>query len=685
MASLMDLKNQVDAAAKPAPQPAQQRGDDVMANAQRLNGFNGEEKDFINLFKQSKEIVDQKIAESPGHAERILGNLQKLHGADLAHAIVDEADSIKIDFLKQKRPEMFNSGSALTFGFLNEATFGQLSKIMGKAGELINGQPYEDVVKQQAEEFRLLQKAFPKSDIVGRAASYLIPGSPAKMLFAKAANVGSHAAGGIISRIVQNPGLLSKAIRSATAVGAGAGSTGFVSGTLGSDNEELNLDRGLDDGLASGTAGALLGFAGPLAAGGVGAVAKAAAPIISNAAKGTSTAVAGAVEQLTGTSAKALRASNVNGKEIQRAFGTEGDIGRDLVDFLQSSKSKLPEQKLAEELLPQLPAINATKVINYLRGIKPGIDPSLDSKVGILHEWADRIQNSTQGNLTQVPATAMRDIVNQIQASVEEQYGKDSPFLATHLKNASRIARMSIVDAAKAEGGEVGQTYINLMEKTAQKVGTLKFIRKQLGSSADMQQRNSQSFISNLFGKNKEVIRSRMAQLDSEFGTNFMELAQNANLAQQLGKGGKPSALSNLGTGKAALGTVTGAVTGGTPGAIVGALASSPRAGAAIIGASDKITGFVRRMFANPDALSRLKSSGATPIQVRRIARDIENAFVKDGPISASGVTRLVADTPYFIGLVHAFELEERKQKNQTAASALDKLQNKEIAAPPRY
>ena len=708
MPSLLELKNQIEASnPKPAPNPMPvappERGDDVMAKAQALSGFNGEEKEFINLFKSSKEILDAKIVESPGHAERILGKLQKLHGADLAHAIVDEADQIKIEFMKQKSPELFNEGGAATVGFLNEASFGQLTRIMGKAGELINGQPAEDIIKAKAEEFRLLQKAFPKSDIAGRAASYMIPGSPAKALFAKAATFGSKAAGGIISKIVQNPGLLSKAMQSASAVGMGSAATAGVTNTgeLALGDDEITFDRVVDAALSTGKAGvmgALLGGATPIAAAGAGAIARGVAPTVNAAAKGVSNSVAGAVEQLTGTSAKALRASNVRGPELRRAAGTQSDIGKDLVDFLQSKRAALPEQKLAQDLLPQLPNVDARPVLNYLRGVKKGIDPALDSKVGILQEWASRIEQSLparsaggqfKSRAVEVPATKMREIVDQMQDSVAEQYGRESPFLAMHLKNAARLARMSIVDTAQKSGGEVGKSYVDLMSKTAEKVGTLKFIRGQLGSTQEMQERNAQSFISNLFGKNKDVVRSRMADLDRQFGTNFIELSENAHLAGQLGPGGKPALFSNLGTGKAALGTVTGLATGGSTGAAAGALFSSPRAGAALLGASDKITGFVRRMVANPDALARIKTSGATPIQIRRIARDIENAFVKDGPISAGGVTRLVADTPYFVGLVDAFEKQERAAKNKTAESALSKMQgqqrNQEIAAPPQY
>lgn len=692
MASLSDIQKQVQATKPAAPVAqtqvvARERGDDLMGKAQAINNFNDEEKRFIQRFAQSKQIVNQKMQENPGYAEATMGGLQDLHGEALAHKLIDEADNIKIEFMKEKQPQLFNSGAAATAGFLNEASFGQLSKIMGKAGELINGTPYEQVVEAKAEELRLLQKAFPKSDFVGKAASYLIPGSPAKMLFTKVAGLGGKVAGGLISRIVQNPGLLSKAIQTGAAAGSGAAAVAGTAGTVGQDNQEVSFDRGMENALSAGATGAMFGFATPIGARAVSTATKAVAPVVKEIARSVRDTTGSVVEQLSGTPTKALRAFNTRGPEIRRAAGTESDIGRDLVDHLQSSRSQLPEVAQANQLLPNLPNVDAKPVINYLRSIKPGIDPSLDPKVKMLGEWADRIEQSLpNGAKDGVPATKMREVVDQMQDSLREQFGQESPFLAEHLKQASRMARESIVNTAKTHGGEAGQTYVKLMEKAADKRGVLEFIGKQLGGTPEIQEMKSEGFIKNLFGPNKEVVRARMSDLDRQFGTNFLELAENASLAKQLGKNGKPSWFSNLGTGKAALGTVTGLATGGTAGAAAGAVFSSPRAGAMLLGASDKITGFVRRMVANPDALSRLGKSGATPIEIRRLAREVENALTKDGPISAGSMTRVIADTPYFIGLVHAFEKADRESQQRTGESALGKFQgqqqNQEIATP---
>jgi hypothetical protein len=138
------------------------------------------------------------------------------------------------------------------------------------------------------------------------------------------------------------------------------------------------------------------------------------------------------------------------------------------------------------------------------------------------------------------------------------------------------------------------------------------------------------------------------------------------------------------------LGMATGAVAGlafghagigSELGGIAGAAASSPRLGAALIGASDNATGFIQKMIANPQALQQVAST-PNSFEVRRLAQEISRTLVKDGPISAAGVTRLVADTPFFVGLVHSFDLAEQRQQKKTATGAIARIQSQQQSAP---
>jgi hypothetical protein len=688
--SLLQLKAQVESAkpAAPTPQPAPTpRGDDLMAKAKGIVDLDDDDIRLTTLFKNSEELVRTRMSQDPAFEKAFLEKIQPLEGEHLAQAIIDSGDELRIDYLK-RTDQGFTSEKAAASSFLNSATFGQLSRIVGKAGELIEGRPYEEVVQEQAEKMRLMEKAFPKSSLAGEVASYLIPGSPAKALFTRAASFGARGAGKVISKIIAKPGLLQKIGQSAAAGAAGSAAVAATSGTLGSDLDSIDLERGGDEAFREGAVGAILGGGVVAGASGLGEAARIAAPAVRSFAKGVEKTTSAVVEQASGTSANALKAFNRDAKGLKKAFGTERQIGDDLTDFLLTHKrSKLPEVKLAEELLPQLPKVDSSATIDYLRSFKPGVNPGLDNQVSTLNEWANRIEKSIGRG--KVDPTRLRDVVDDLQTAVAEQFGKESPFLADALKKASRIARTTIVDTAQSIGGDAGKSYVQLMEKAADKRQILQFVQRQMGRDPIVMEKNSERFVSQLFGKNKEIVRSRLQQLDQQFGTNFYERSQQASFARQLGPNGEPSPLPNQFTGASGKGTqlggaigsavgylsggLLGAGAGASLGAGAGAVASSPRAGALLIGGSDKISGFLRRMVANPDALKRIGLDRGTPFEVRRMAQEISNTLIKDGPVSAGGVTRLVADTPYFVGLVHHFEVAERKQKQEKLGIALQK------------
>jgi hypothetical protein len=565
---------------QPSPTPAPLRGDDLMVKAQATQSLDDGETRLVKLFTQSKDLVDSRMQQDPAYANEVMKRLQDHEGPDLVHAMIDEGDKIKIDFLKRQDPSRFNSAEAAKSAFFNTATFGQLSRIVGLAGIAadklsgmtggavtapgIQGRSYSDIVQEEGEKFRLLQKAFPKSDIAGQAAGFLIPGSPVKELFEKAAGLGSAAAGKLLSRMVQSPGLLAKAAQSAAAGAAGAGAVGAVEGTLGKDLDGISFDRGGETSLASAVGGGALGATLPVAGALLSAGGKTGAPIVRNAARGARDLVAGGIEQLTGTDVDALRAYNARPAAIRQAAGGQAEIGKNLVDFLQSHKqSPLPEVQLAKDILPQLPAVSAQKVVDFLETVPGDARPDIKSAREVLQrDWAPWVRNKLGPDLENVRPEKLREVVDDLQDVVRNQYGKDSPILPALLKEAGSIARESIVGGAGdnilavARPGlttrQVGQLkdalvsgksaselsnfikpgvtqdaldtaknsaiYTQLMEKAAEKRDVLKFIGKQLGSTQEMQSRNAEGFIRRIFGSNKEVVRARLMDLDSKFG-----------------------------------------------------------------------------------------------------------------------------------------------------------------------
>lgn len=842
-----------------APNGTLPAGDALIDQARQAADFTDSQKQMAGHIKGSLDLLIQKGKEDPQFGKRAAQSLGALKGEDYAQKAIDLADEVKIDYLKKTFPDRFSGPQAAMTAFLNEATFGQMTRMIGGAGALLNGQPYEKVVAEKAEEFRLLSKAYPGLDLAGKAAAFLIPGSPVKALFESAAALGAKGAAAIIKRVVKNPGLLSKVVGSAAGGAAGAGATGAAEGFAGKDLEApFSLDRAAEQGTRDAEVGGALGAMAPLIGAGLERGIDLATPSIQRAAKGVSRVVAKGVEELSQTRAAALRAFNRNPEAMRAAYGTEKDIGPDLVDFLLNrNRSKIEEVHAADQLLDQLPDVPAGRLVGYLRGFATGVNPENDASIKRLQEWADRIEarlpvddaqkaaiarkrallsaqsdiqarqislrddagmksiarkrallsataesqgrqhagrqataeaenlglldkkNATVPQLKaagaelearragtleeintseashkkaiegeragllerqraenarldeaeralrsspdlKIPARLMRTFVDELQDAASDQFGRESNLYKTALKIASRRERMAIVETAAAEGGDVGKLYVQTMAKAAEKVGVLKFIKKQLGKDVDTMAKNSQGFIDRVLGKNKDFVQTRMADLDTKFQTNFVERARQAQMASELGKGGTPSYFANIPTGRSMLGnsvgktvgTAVGGVIGlvgggrhgqglggaaiGAPigraiGGAVGTAASSPKLGALIVGSSDAVSGFVRTMLAKPEVLQRLAGQIAkapstdvgnralarlaVPWEIRRLAQEIQTTLTKDGPRSASSVVRLVADTPYFIGLVHYFDLMEQREKRNDLRGGIQSLQ----------
>lgn len=726
--TLLSLSDKVNAATKPAPKPEQPKtlmgGDDLMAKAKVLADFNDPQKQYLKLFGESKTLIDTKKSQDPLYGEQVMLRLEKLTDEKLTDGMIDEADKIKIEFLQKEDPGRFNSGAAATEGFLNELTFGQMTRVYGGLGAVIQGRPYEHVVSEMAEKARLLQKAYPKSDIVGRAGAYLIPGSPVAKLFIKGAQAGTKLAAPIINRILRNPKLLEKAGRiaagaelaatsaqTAASMGTGGAAIGAVRGVLGSDLDDFSIDRGVKQSLLTGAQSALFGAAVPVAARGVSVGAQAIAPTVKALAREGANVVAKGVAQLTGSSPEAIRAYLRDKWLVRGAAGREFQMGRALVDKVEDLReTRFLERQQADELLNQMPEIDASNVLSFFKA-KPGnIRPDLKSGYDRLNsEWAPWLEKqlgvtaakpstvTTQqvasittrsgGNLqtgfqrtTEVPApktvtvspARLRQAIDDLQDAAKKAYGVESgPVMELIKEGAARARTELLVHAGKQ--GEIGQTYVGLMEKVAEKRALVNQIKGFLGRTSETRDKNAERFVTNLFGKNRTFIEAKMTEFDQKFGTNFVELARAARFARELGPKGKPNVFSNLTTGKSLLSTVTGGAIAGPPGAVVGAAIGSPALGASVIGASDKISGFVRRMFANPEALKRIKGLPGVSLEIRTIAKNIETAFVKDGPLTAASSLRAVADSPYFVGLVHYYDVAERELEKKIAQGAVQK------------
>ncbi len=725
--SLVDLARSAKPPAAPAPAPI--RGDDAITNARNLAKPSPEEARLASLYTQSEQIIQGEIQSNPKLGEELGAKIDALTKAgklqDVSGLIIDEADKVKIRELQKENPSWFTSKDAASAGFLNEATFGQLTKVIGGLAT-IRGQNYEDVVAQKAEQFRLLSKAFPGWSTVGKVASYLTPGSPARALFEGAASLGSKAVmtaatASLFKKVATDPGFLTKVAASAAAGAFGAGAVEGTKGTLGTDLQELNLDRGAGEAAQAFAVGGLAGGSIPVITEAGSQVVGALSKPISRMARNMSDSVAKQVQDLSGTPKEALRAFNRDPEAMRAAAGKDFVRSEKLKNFIEAvDDSRLPERQAADGVLVNFKDVDAKKLVDFLKSAHGGNDPQVAGQANIVRQWGDNFANKfakaadetvavNPNSLTpieskvvpgavdsRVSAPQLRQWVDEMQAAASKFYGKDAPFAAEKIKEAAAMGRQMLLDAAKTEGAN-GVAYTQNMAKAAEKRDVVGFLMDRMGKSDVSREMRAKGFYKSIFGTNNTAIELRLRDLDQKFGTTFWDEAKQSFFSRQLGDKGAPALLPQQQTGKSLLGIVLGGVTKGPVGAVTGGLASSPRVGAAAIGVSDTVSGFVRQMLAKPEVLARLAgraeaggNSAAVaqlrvPEEVRKIAQSLSSTLTKDGPISAASTTRLIADTPYFVGLVHYFDVADRQAQKKGTVNAIQRNayeNNPNIAAP---
>lgn len=732
--SLSQLGLQISAPAPTRSPTAQPRGDDLMASANARFKPSDEEKYHAKRFQSAQERIQARMDLDEAYAEKHGPELQKLAESGDARyfdKILDEADNLKIEELKRDYPDMFSGTKSALLGMANAGTFGQLSRIYG----LVNaaeGKDYGPAVEEAAETIRLMHKANPAASYAGQFSTYLIPGSPVKALFGRLAALGGKVATPALARIATNQNLLRQIVGGSVGGAVAGAGDGAVRGFLGTDHQDISLDRAAEDGLMSGGIGFGIGVAGPLAlAGGR----KTVVPV----AKAVGGAIADGVEKLSGVSADALRNSKPGflsgllagsdrreaGDRVAAAAGKESEIAVSIQKQIMREKSAHPEVRLAHQLLDSIPVeVDVSAHIAKLRQIPKNIRPDLKDKGTFtkLAEYADYAENQIRAagyDPKKVPLSTVRkllvdDFDDVIDEAVKEGGGflnpKNLPMHLRTLKLETRNLRRLVSDTAQAQGGEAGAEYVALMGKAAKKAALGQYILKKIGNDAE---EGGARLMRNLFGKSNEVALSRLKKLDSLYGTNMAEKAEAAYHARQLGGAGAPTAtpgwLPTQSTGRAALGAVAGGYVADranqlegvnpmlkTVGGVLGggiALASSPRMARKILGSSDKITGFVTALFQQPNALAQMagvpvKGAKAGPVKVpedvRRIAREVYDTFKKDGPLSAASTVRLIADTPYFMPFVHYHEVASRKSQGREAAERIAKQPAPGGAQPTR-
>lgn len=708
------------------------RGDDVIQSALDNHRLQGADKQRARILQMNHPYVMQKVKSDPAFAQKFWEATYDQPAEAMEQFIFDEGDNIRIEQLKAVDPK-FNSDEAASQAFVDELAFGQLGKVLRGGHKALSAMKErgmmpegwnpsaleiseEDFVDQQVEKYRLLEKAYPGKSFLSRAAAYAIPSSPIGKVFKIAsemlpagkmvAKVAGKLPGGaemgpglsIIGKINQSP-VMRKAAESALRGGVGTAAVRAPGNFFGRGTEDFDWERGLEETATEGLFGSFVAGAIPLAAGGAVAAIESGVPL--KAFNKAGEAVDSAIAFGTGVQKGALQKYVKNPSAIKSAAGKEEALAARMVNKLLTEKnSKLPERQAADSLLDQLPNVDAKAMLekfNVPKKLVPEKARQVPDLIKHLEFINARIKESGH-TPDSVPSRVMREIVDELQVSLDGEFGKSSAWGKEILKQVQGEGRRAIEDGA-SRAGKVGQDYIANMRLVAGKRKLLDYMTSKLGNNPNRIEQNSINFIKRLYGPNQEIALAKMRAFDQKFKTSFAQEIENISVANQLGPTGSPqlfpanrltggvlggsgaygmaSGVSNIAQGNIVQGTAQ------MIGTAAMAAKTSPKAMAGVMGASAKLGEIPRMLLSDPAVLQKIRANGSVPIEIKELAKFVQDALIKDGPISAQSNLRIIADSPYFLGLVTAMDAAQQQAGKAAGRSVISNAQNE--SRGPRY
>lgn len=255
-------------------------------------------------------------------------------------------------------------------------------------------------------------------------------------------------------------------------------------------------------------------------------------------------------QELSGVSEEALRMSGkkAGSKVLQKAAGTQKKIGDKILSSLDDYEAFLPDRIQISEALDNMPNISTKKTIKVL---SESIDPKAIGKGKSANEkilgMIDDIEKQYGKKLNSKAFFSLR---KKIDNEIGDSWGKESSAYIDALKKARHQMKEMMVTAGEKSGNP---EYAEAMTSLAHKMDVIDKLKGYIGKSQKVRGKRVESFVSNLFGKNKTEAQELVKDLGDVFGQDFLEQSKLARLAGELGEGGKAAFLPRQTTGRSLL------------------------------------------------------------------------------------------------------------------------------------
>jgi len=318
------------------------------------------------------------------------------------------------------------------------------------------------------------------------------------------------------------------------------------------------------------------------------------------------TALKTAVQATTGKPAEALEQFGLGfskgAKRLKEAKPDE--IGVELLRTIDNIDDVIPEADVIRKTLEQMPQINTKPIADGMR--KGKIKTPFDDPDFLINERIDRAAQNIE-NMGSIPASEFRDLRKELDKFIPSTVEGFSTLQKSFL-NGRTAGAAELVKVAEASGNKQWAT---TMKSFSEKLGKLEKIKTKFGASAINREERAEKFIAGLFNKNNKIRQKNLKEFDDIFGFDFSTKAEEAFKAGKLGPEGIPPVLR-------------GSEGGGSLGGVAAVATSpftSPRGGAALLGATQELTKGVQaatKATLSPLGVGTLDAARLTSIRKRQ-------------------------------------------------------------------
>jgi hypothetical protein len=289
--------------------------------------------------------------------------------------------------------------------------------------------------------------------------------------------------------------------------------------------------------------------------------------------------------ELSGVSQEALEiASTKKGRSrLIESAGKAKELGDGILNALDNIDETYQFNNKLHLALSDMPEISTKNVINSLetslKKLRTGLQTTPKTAAG------DRIEKellSAKSLGEKMSAVDFRDMRKDIDFMVKfDVEGAD--LINGAMKKAREQAKNDLLDASKfnPDYAEIMKDYSNVLDVRDN------LYKNYLGTRADIREKRIESFVNNLFGRNKTHAQNAIKDMENVFGESFIDEIKLTSLAKEMVKDGAIPFFPVQTTGRAAIGGLgtagqigAGVLTGNIPlmgtGLATGAL-SSPK------------------------------------------------------------------------------------------------------------